>query len=85
MYFCTVTGNCKHTLNGNEVNRGLSTEYIYIEQSLLQSNAALLLSVLMCHIRDYALSNFGSLAYLSAIEDLTLFLKDYYEYEKHTS
>ena len=77
MYFCTVTGSCKCTLNGNEVNRGLSTEYIYIEQSLLQSDAALLVSVLMCHIRDYALSNFGSLAYLLAIEDLTLFLKDY--------
>ena len=77
MYFCIVTGSCKCTLNGNEVNRGLSAEYIYIEQSLFQSNAALLISTLMCHIRDYALSNFGSLAYLSAIEDLTLFLKGY--------
>lgn len=79
VYLCTVTGRCKPQLNGNEINRGLSSEYVQIPKSVFTSVAALLITVLMRQVEDCAIFCFGSDMHLSAIKELRDLLKELHE------
>lgn len=52
MYICTVTGKTSTKLVGNEINRGLSHEYIYVDIEQRSPFNRTILAFILTDLRD---------------------------------
>ena len=86
MFLCTITGKFKPKLDGNEIARGLTNEYIHIDMKSLPANASLVFASLIADLKDcinYP-HGFGSNFHITAIKEIRTLLssKDLYEQDQ---
>ena len=81
MYICTVTGRISKTLIGNEVNRGLSHEYLYVNTTIISSYNLALICYLLQDLRDclHCPYGFGSTRHTDLIAALQYIINHPYE------
>ena len=74
MYICTVTGKTSTKLVGNEINRGLSDEYLYVDMEQLSTHNRTIISFLLTDLQNCVNHPYG----LGSVQhvDLITILRD---------
>lgn len=73
MYICTVTGKTSTKLVGNEINRGLSDEYLYVDMEQLSPRNRTIISFLLTDLQfcvNHHHYGFGSVHHVDLIARL---------------
>ena len=72
MYICTVTGKTSTKLTGNEINRGLSDEYIHVDIKQLSQRNHTIISFLINDLQNCVNgpSGLGSIHHVDIIAKL---------------
>ena len=84
MYICTVTGKTSTKLVGNEINRGLSDEYLYVDMEQLSTRNRTIISFLLTDLQDcvnypYGLGSVHHVDLIATLRDTILHpYKDYH-------
>ena len=84
MYICTVTGKTSTKLAGNEINRGLSDEYLYVDMEQLSPRNHTIISFLLTDLQDcvnysYGLGSVHHVDLIATLRDAILHpYKDYH-------